>query len=232
MIDKPKIADYTKYFVYDKGEVICSAFGENDYIRKISSLLSDVEMAEFNLFTAESINEHVSNTGWLHQSIVDEDAYDFAMKTYQKTLNSINEKYAKLIEGDAQIDRDIKIKLIQYVASKFDETDVENEFKQLVKIFKGGTKTTNSTAKNADEKYHAFRIEWVEYEAGWGQRHCHYTYHLTHDEAVAAIKEYNKQEAKRNPGGRVPTCYIAPSVPQVVEIPKEIYFLLKMDDNK
>lgn len=63
-----------------------------------------------------------------------------------------------------------------------------------------------------------YKIEWTEYELGWGNRSDGETFYKTKELAEKAIKEYWDNMPKE-----VPDCYSSPSDPKLVEVPEEIY---------
>ena len=69
----------------------------------------------------------------------------------------------------------------------------------------------------------AYRVEWIEHERGWGQRHVSYSYYLSEEEALEANKKYNDSLPSREELGGVPECYITPESPELVEVDLETY---------
>lgn len=66
--------------------------------------------------------------------------------------------------------------------------------------------------------YALYKIEWTEYERGWGQRPDGETFHLSLDEANQYIKDY----WKRMPDA-VPDIYSRPGTPKLTEVDKNFY---------
>lgn len=57
---------------------------------------------------------------------------------------------------------------------------------------------------------HVYRIEWREYERGYGTRHEGYTLHESLEEARRYVQDFFDRRQERNPTGVVPDTYIAP----------------------
>lgn len=66
----------------------------------------------------------------------------------------------------------------------------------------------------------AYRINWTEYERGWGSRPDGYTLCRDREAAETRIKEHWAKYPPRSQG--VPDYYIAPSDPFLVEIDDEL----------
>lgn len=56
-------------------------------------------------------------------------------------------------------------------------------------------------------------VDWIEYEAGWGQRPFDTTVYETYESAQSAIARHWVEERMRNPSGATPGWYIAPREP-------------------
>lgn len=54
------------------------------------------------------------------------------------------------------------------------------------------------------------RQDWIESEAGWGQRPDGFTLHLNEENCKKYIENYWAAERKINPGGATPDCYTRP----------------------
>lgn len=76
----------------------------------------------------------------------------------------------------------------------------------------------------------AYRIDWTEYERGWGQRPDGSTLHLTKEDADAYIKEYWDGMPDRSLG--VPDEYSAPGTPRFVEATVEQIELITMSPKR
>lgn len=63
--------------------------------------------------------------------------------------------------------------------------------------------------------YPVYKIEWTEYERGWGQRPDGTSYHKDLKSAEDYIKEYN---LKYNSEPNVPECYSIGSKPTLIEV--------------
>jgi len=68
--------------------------------------------------------------------------------------------------------------------------------------------------------YSLYKIEWTEYERGWGQRPDGETFHLSLEEAEKFASDYEK---KYNNEDVVPECYSKPGKPKLVEVSKNFY---------
>lgn len=66
--------------------------------------------------------------------------------------------------------------------------------------------------------YALYKIDWTEYERGWGQRPDGTTYYLTLEEAQQHIKEY--WDSMPN---EVQDCYSSPGKPTLVEVDEKLY---------
>lgn len=66
--------------------------------------------------------------------------------------------------------------------------------------------------------YTLYRVEWTEYERGWGNRPDGTTYYPTKEIAVKKIKDYWDNRPKATPD-----CYSSPSEPVLVEVSEELY---------
>lgn len=70
--------------------------------------------------------------------------------------------------------------------------------------------------------------EWLESEAGWGQRPDGYSVHLSVEDAKAYVDNYWAEEKKRNPSGATPSCYVRPcGNPFVKDVDRDVYQKLK-----
>lgn len=68
-----------------------------------------------------------------------------------------------------------------------------------------------------------YRVDWTEYERGWGQRPDGSSLHPNIEEAKKAIKEHWDREKERNPSGRTPDWYVKPGKPYMVEVDAVTY---------
>lgn len=66
----------------------------------------------------------------------------------------------------------------------------------------------------------AYRVEWTEYERGWGQRPDGVSYYATKELADKCIREYDE---KYNNEDEVPDCYTKAGSPKLVEVDQELY---------
>lgn len=64
-----------------------------------------------------------------------------------------------------------------------------------------------------------YRIQWTEYERGWGCRPDGETYHCSREDADKYIKDY----WAKMPDGPAPYEYSAPGTPTLVEVTEELY---------
>ena len=69
----------------------------------------------------------------------------------------------------------------------------------------------------------AYRIEWTEYEQGFGQRNDGYSYYLTLEDAERAAQDYRDSLPSAEELGGVPECYVMPGTPKLVEVDENIY---------
>lgn len=74
-----------------------------------------------------------------------------------------------------------------------------------------------------------YRIDWTEYERGWGQRPDGYQLCIDKKAADKVIEEHVAAEKKRNPSGAVPDYYFAPSQPRLVEVDLKTYKKVQKD---
>ncbi len=72
----------------------------------------------------------------------------------------------------------------------------------------------------------AYKIEWTEYERGWGSRPDGTSYHLSKEDALKCIEEHWEREKAMN-GDETPDEYSSPSDPILVEVTPEIKKKLK-----
>lgn len=66
--------------------------------------------------------------------------------------------------------------------------------------------------------YALYKIEWTEYERGWGNRPDGTTYYPTKELAEKAVTDYWARMPKETPD-----CYSSPSEPVLVEVNEELY---------
>jgi transcription elongation factor Elf1 len=100
------------------------------------------------------------------------------------------------------------------------EQTAKNKWNKLTKY---KTETLPEDKKNTDVKvkepklevYSAYRIEWTEYERGWGQRHDSYSYHASKEIAD------NHLDALQCQGS--PDCYVRGEDPKLVEVDKDLW---------
>lgn len=71
-----------------------------------------------------------------------------------------------------------------------------------------------------------YKIDWTEYERGWGQRPDGTTYHLTLEEAKKYIDDYWSKMPDN-----VPDEYSSPGKPTLVEVDKKTYDKIKKRPN-
>ncbi len=72
------------------------------------------------------------------------------------------------------------------------------------------------------------RQEWIESEAGWGQKHDGFTIHLNNEDKDNFIKEYWDEEKKNNPSGETPSIYVRPEWnSDLIDVEEEVYKKLK-----
>ena len=76
------------------------------------------------------------------------------------------------------------------------------------------------------------KVEWTEFERGWGQRSDGVSIHLNLRDANTYIDNYWKKEKARRPGGAVPDEYEAPGNPKLCEVTEEFYKKLKLKKHK
>lgn len=76
----------------------------------------------------------------------------------------------------------------------------------------------------------AYKIDWTEYERGWGQRPDGSSLHLTKEAADTYIKEYWDSMPDRSQG--VPDDYCAPGTPRFVEVTAEQIEQIMLSPNK
>lgn len=62
-----------------------------------------------------------------------------------------------------------------------------------------------------EEDHLVYCQQWIESEAGWGQRPDGWTAHLTLEDCKNYISDYWKREKASNPSGETPNCYSRPS---------------------
>jgi hypothetical protein len=67
--------------------------------------------------------------------------------------------------------------------------------------------------------YAVYKVNWTEYERGWGQRDDGDTYYPTLEAANQHIKEYWESM----PDGPAPDIYSKPGTPKLVEVDKATY---------
>lgn len=68
--------------------------------------------------------------------------------------------------------------------------------------------------------YSAYKIEWTEYERGWGQRSDGTSYYASKELAEKCAKDYDE---KYNSEDSAPDEYTKPGKPVLVEVSKEVY---------
>lgn len=68
-----------------------------------------------------------------------------------------------------------------------------------------------------------YKLEWTEYERGWGQRSDGYQLCSTLELANGQITEHIEREKKKNPSGVAPDCYSSPGRPQEIEVDIETW---------
>lgn len=72
------------------------------------------------------------------------------------------------------------------------------------------------------------RMDWTEFERGWGQRPDGTSFHSSREEFSSFLKDFLEKEAQRNPGG-VPDEYSRPSwgTPKSTLVSEEFAALLR-----
>lgn len=68
--------------------------------------------------------------------------------------------------------------------------------------------------------YAVYKVEWTEYERGWGQRPDGTSYHKSKEDAIKYIQEYDK---KYNNEPSAPDCYTKGGSPHLAEVDKKLY---------
>jgi len=72
----------------------------------------------------------------------------------------------------------------------------------------------------------AYKIEWTEYECGWGSRPDGYSYHATKELAKAYVDDYWKDMPKETPDE-----YSRPSEPVLEEVSEELFNKIQNERN-
>lgn len=72
----------------------------------------------------------------------------------------------------------------------------------------------------------AYRIDWIEYERGWGTRPDGSTLHKDRAAAEQYIRDYWARMPDRGPNGEIPDEYSAPGEPYLVTVDAEKMALL------
>jgi len=67
--------------------------------------------------------------------------------------------------------------------------------------------------------YAVYKIEWTEYERGWGSRPDGVSYHKT----KALAEQYRQEFIGKQPSGPVPDEYTSPGPVTLVEVDKTLY---------
>lgn len=67
-----------------------------------------------------------------------------------------------------------------------------------------------------------YRIDWFEYERGWGQTPDGYSLHLNQADALKYIDQYWASQPDRL-NGMAPDFYVAPHDPHVVKVDYAVY---------
>lgn len=68
-------------------------------------------------------------------------------------------------------------------------------------------------ANEVEPKYHVTRVEWTEYERGWGQRFDGYSYHLNQEYAEKHIADFVAGKS-----GPAPDYYVSPGTPRIIQV--------------